>query len=358
MKNGKPVRVWQRGVVMCAIGVCMASPVYAADSGDLGLAHKPPKQQSVQSIYRQQNALFKAGQFILQPGLSYEYSDSNALTLNGFLALGAIFLGQINVSKVTSNIETLSLQASYAPTNDLELSIIAPYLARQSTYESVGVNGSSLQASEQNVTNKGEIGDVSAGLYYQLTGESGGTAVIWNVVVKAPTGQGPYGIPIATQAQNNNLSYPVTLPTGNGVWSVSTGFSAIKAVNPVILFGSLSYTYNIPRNFANVSTSTTPAPGRVAAGNSVTIGGGTAFALNARVSMTFSFDESFIDSTSIRPAGAPWQTVVGSSENAAVLNVGLSYAKSRSVTVVTNLGIGVTKDAPNVDLSITVPTTF
>lgn len=358
MRDGKPVCAWWRGVAVLAMAGCMISPAYAADGGDIGLAHKPHKQQSVQSVYRQQNALFKAGQFILQPGLSYEYSDSNALTLNGFLALGAIFLGQINVSKVTSNIETLSLQASYAPTDDLEFSVIAPYLARQSTYESVGVNGSSLQASEQSVTNKGEIGDVSAGLYYQLMGASGGPAVIWNMIVKAPTGLGPYGIPIATQPQNNNLSYPVSLPTGNGVWSLSTGLSTIKAINPVILFGSLSYTYNIPRNFANVSTTTTAEPGRVAPGNAVTIGGGTAFALNARISMTFSFDESFIGSTRIRPAGAPWQTVVGSSENAAVLNVGLSYAKSRSVTIVTNLGIGVTKDAPNVDLSVTVPTTF
>lgn len=351
---GFTVRV---GLGLVSVWVFSALPAYAA-TGDLGLAHRPHKLRSVQSVYRQQNALFKAGQFILQPGLSYEYSDSNALTLNGFLALGAIFLGQINVSKVTSNIETVSLQASYDPTNDLEFSVTAPYLARQSTYESVGVNGSSLEASQQSVNNKGELGDVSAGLYYQLSGVNGGAAVIWNVTAKAPTGQGPYGIPIATQAQNNNLSYPMSLPTGNGVWSVSTGFSAIKAVNPVILFGSVSYTYNIPRNFANISTTTTAVPGRVAPGNSFTLGGGTAFALNARVSMTFSFDESFISSTSIRPSGAPWQGVVGSSENAAVLNVGFSYAESKSITVVTNLGVGVTKDAPNVDLSLTVPTTF
>ena len=341
--------------------VCACTPqAWAAtsSSGPLDVQHKPKAQESVQAVYRQQNALFKAGQWILQPGVSYAYSDSNALTLNGFLALGAIFLGQINVSKVQSNIETLSLQTSYAPTNDLELSVTVPYLARQSTYVSVGVNSSSLQASQQDVTNKGQIGDASAALYYQISGTSGGAATIWNLTAKAPTGRGPYGIPVVTQAQNNNLSYPESLPTGNGVWSVSTGLSFIKPVSPAILFGSVSYTYNIPRSFGNISSTTTPQPGQVAGGNSVSFGGGTAFALNRRVSLTLSMAETFITETRIKPAGGAWQAVVGSSGNAAVLNLGMSYADSRRVTVVTNVAVGLTKDAPNIDLSVTVPTTF
>ena len=342
------------------VALIAAQPAWAASStqGALGVQHKPKTQESVQAVYRQQNALFKAGQLILQPGVSYAYSDSNALTLNGFLALGAIFLGQINVSKVQSNIETLSLQSSYAPTDDLELSLTVPYLARQSTYESVGVNSSSLQASQQDVANKGQIGDVSAALYYQLSGTQGGAAAIWNLTAKAPTGRSPYGIAVVTQPQNNNLSYPESLPTGNGVWSVSTGLSFIKPASPAILFGSVSYTYNIPNSFGNISSTTTPQPGEVAGGNAFSFGGGTAFALNRRVSLTLSMNETFITETSIKPRGGPWQAVVGSNGNAAVLNLGMSYADSRRVTVVTNLAIGLTKDAPNINLSVTVPTTF
>ncbi|HUW98233.1 MAG TPA: hypothetical protein VMV40_05235 [Acidiferrobacter sp.] len=339
--------------------VALSTQAHADTSqDDVGLQHKPQTQESVQAVYRQQNALFKAGQIILQPGISYAYSDSNALALNGFLALGAIFLGQINVSKVTSNIETLSLQASYAPTDNTELSITLPYLARQSTYESVGVNNSSLQASDQSVTNKGQMGDVSAALYYQFSGDPGTAAVIWNLTAKAPTGRSPYGIPVITQTQNNNLSYPSELPTGNGVWSVSTGLSIIKSVSPAILFGSINYTYNIPRGLDNISSTTTAQPGEVAPGNSVIIGGGTAFALNQRISLTLSMSDTFVASTSIEPQGSGWQTVVGSSGNAGVLNLGLTYARSRRVTIVTNLGVGLTKDAPNMQLSFTMPTSF
>lgn len=342
------------------VAFVVTQPAWASASaqGALGVQHKPKAQESVQAVYRQQNALFKAGQLILQPGVSYAYSDSNSLTLNGFLALGAIFLGQINVSKVQSNIETLSLQASYAPSDDFELSLSVPYLARQSTYESVGAGSSSLQASQQDVQNKGEIGDASASLYCQLSGSQGGSATVWNLTAKAPTGRSPYGIPVITQPQNNNLSYPESLPTGNGLWSISTGLSFIKPASPAILFGSLSYTYNLPRGFSNIASTSTPQPGQVAGGNSFSLGGGTAFALNRRVSLTLSVDETFIAATRIKPQGGPWQPVVGSSGNAAVLNLGMSYADSRSVTVVTNLGVGLTKDAPNIDFSVTMPTTF
>ena len=90
----------------------------------------------------------------------------------------------------------------------------------------------------------------------------------------------------------------------------------------------------------------------------MSFGGGTAFALNRRVSLTLSMAETLIAETRIKPAGGPWQAVVGSSGNAAVLNLGMSYADSRRVTIVTNVAVGLTKDAPNIDLSVTVPTTF
>jgi hypothetical protein len=88
------------------------------------------------------------------------------------------------------------------------------------------------------------------------------------------------------------------------------------------------------------------------------LGGGTAFALNRRISLTFSFDETFINATRIQPISSSWQTVVGSNENAAVLNIGVSYAESEEATIVTNLGLGFTRDAPNVDLSFSVPISF
>ena len=63
--------------------VCAGTPqAWAGTSppGPLDVQHKPGAQESVQAVYRQQNALFKAGQWILQPGVSYAYSVNNRPT--------------------------------------------------------------------------------------------------------------------------------------------------------------------------------------------------------------------------------------------------------------------------------------
>lgn len=340
-------------LVLCA--VLSAAPLCARAA----VGSKPPEEGSVASVYQQQNALFVPGQFTLEPGFTYAYSDSNALTLNGFLALGAIFLGNINVSKVTSNIETFSLQATYSPTDRLQLGVAVPYLMRQSTYESVGVQGSTTQASEQTVRNGGQIGDIAMLLNYELIGQGHAyPAIIWNNQLKAPTGRSPYGIQLQTQPQNNNLSFPSSLATGSGVWSYTTGLSFIQTTSPAILFGSLSYTYNFERHVPNINSQPPSAGGDVLAGNLIGIGFGTAFAVNDRMSLTFAYNDAISQETRLRPDGGAWQNVVGSNANAAALALGVSYALNSHTTFVTNVMVGLTKDAPNLQVSLKVPYAF
>jgi len=320
---------------------------------------KPPQEGSVASIYQQQNALFVPGQFTIEPGITYAYSDSNALTLNGFLALGSIFLGNINVSKITSNIETFSLDGTYSPTGNFQIGVDVPYLLRQSTYESIGAQNSTAQASEQDVSNSGQIGDVSLLLNYEFLGEGEDhPALIWNNQIKGPTGRSPYGIQILTQPQNNNLNYPAALATGNGVWSYTTGLSFIQTTSPAILFGNISYTYNFRRHINNINSQPPSAPGDVSAGNIFGFGFGTAFAINDKMSMTFGYNEKIAQETRLRPDGGSWQNIVGSNSNAAALALGMSYAMNSSTTFVTNVAIGLTRDAPNFQISFKVPYAF
>ena len=49
---------------------------------------------------------------------------------------------------------------------------------------------------------------------------------------------------------------------------------------------------------------------------------------------------------------------MGSDANAATFTVGLTYGLSEHTTMVTNLGIGLTRDAPNVVLSMKFPYSF
>jgi hypothetical protein len=57
----------------------------------------------------------------------------------------------------------------------------------------------------------------------------------------------------------------------------------------------------------------------------------------------------------LRTFGAPWQKIMGTSLNAGMLQIGTSYTTSDRRAWVTQLGIGVTQDAPNVQLNLQLP---
>jgi hypothetical protein len=147
-----------------------------------------------------------------------------------------------------------------------------------------------------------------------------------------------------------------SLPTGAGVWGVSAGASIIKTVDPAILFAGATVFYNIQRHFPDISPyQGTTTPGTIAPGSALSVNFGTAFSLNDRMSATFGFQDTIVGSERLRSDNGPWQTVGGSSVNAAVFNIGTTYAVNRHTSWQAMLGIGVTRDAPSFQLSMRFP---
>jgi hypothetical protein len=60
----------------------------------------------------------------------------------------------------------------------------------------------------------------------------------------------------------------------------------------------------------------------------------------------------------VRPAGEGWQNIIGSDGNAATLNLGLAHALSKKSSMVFNLGMGLTPDAPDMTVGLKFPYTF
>lgn len=347
------------GVVMAAQTDAASQPAPSKPE----VQTKPTASQSAQAVYQEQNALFRPS-LTIEPSLTYSYTNRNQLTLNGFLALDAIFLGNISVDRVKSHILTFDLAASYGFSPNLQVSFDAPFLYRYTLYESTGQNSSASQSSEGGAflnDPRFQLGDVSMGVYYKFLHESVTMpAMVWNIQVKAPTGTSPYGIKtIQPQTSNSSLNYPASLPSGSGVWAVSIGFSAVKTMDPAILFGSLGYTYNVPRHFADLSTQPGQTqPGRVKLGDSVQYGMGIAFALNETTSMSFGFSQRFVMTSRIRYDNQGWQNVVGSEANASMLTIGTTHALNEQSSMIVNLGMGLTADAPDVQVSVKFPYQF
>ncbi|WP_415842693.1 hypothetical protein, partial [Pseudomonas reidholzensis] len=316
--------------------------------------------QSVSNLYDEASGFFGGGKFSVETGITYTHYDTRALTLNGFLALDSIFLGQINLDRIKADNWTLDLTARYNLDQRWQFDINVPVVYRESTYSSGGAGGAGPVTSDATVTRDPTIGDVNFGVAYKFLDESENWPdSVVTLRVKAPTGKDPYGIKLIEDPTNDNLAVPESLPTGNGVWSITPGISLVKTFDPAVLFGSLSYTYNLEDSFSDISAAEgSKVPGDVKLGNSWQIGAGIAFALNEKMSMSFSVTDQFATKSKIRPDGGDWQKLSNSDYNAANFNVGLTLAATDNLTIVPNLSIGLTDDAPDFTFSLKFPYYF
>ncbi|MGF6391162.1 hypothetical protein [Pseudomonas plecoglossicida] len=340
--------------------VASGAPGTSGSSYGQSLKEDSEPAQSVSNLYDEASGFFGGGKFSVETGLTYTHYDTRALTLNGFLALDSIFLGNINIDRIKADNWTLDLTARYNVDQRWQFDINVPIVYRESTYSSGGAGGAAGVSSDGTVTRDPMIGDVNMGIAYKFLDESEDWPdAVATLRVKAPTGKDPYGIKLIQDTANDNLAIPEDLPTGNGVWAITPGISLVKTFDPAVLFGSLSYTYNMEDSFSDISpTVNTKVPGDVKLGDSWQIGGGIAFALNEKMSMSFSVTDQFARKSKIKPDGSDWQSISNSDYNAANFNIGMTFAASNNLTIVPNLAIGLTDDSPDFSFSLKFPYYF
>jgi len=318
-----------------------------------------PASNSAEAVYREQHVLFDR-KFTIEPGITYSHSDRRDLFLNGFLALDAIFLGNISLDRIKADTWTFDLTGRYSMSDRLQFDINVPYLYRDTSFSTAGADNSTSQLAQGDVSN-GDFGDVSFGAFYRLFREQGSRPdTVLSLRLKTPTGKDPYGIKfVSTPDSGGNLTLPTELPTGNGVWSLTPGVSFIKTTDPAILFANFSYTYNFEQDFSDISTdANTRTSADVDLGDSFALGAGFAFALNEKMSVSMSYSHRITRETTIKQKGFAEQDVNGSDASAGLLNFGVSYSLGDNLTMTGNVGIGITPDAPDVSVGFRFPYNF
>ena len=349
------------GAAPASAGVRNAEAGYAGTAAQAQQAQER-EARSVEDVKEQQQALFKGG-FTIENGISYNRYDRKQLSLNGFLALDAIFLGNIAIENVESDTLTHELGVRWGVSPRLTLNASVPAIARKTVYQKGGAGGSAA-AIAQETTNGVGVGDVSLGMNYKLFGEHGWRPDgVLNVSITAPTGREPYGIPWRILERDDDdfirFAVPEEQPTGNGLWQASVGMSFVKTTDPAIIFANIGYARAFARSFDDLDNSPdTVNPGKVRLGDAYYFGTGVAFAFNERTSFSMSVSARLAARARLRYEGSAWTKVIGSDATAAMFNLGVTHALSRRVTVVGVLGIGLTPDAPDFSLGIKVPYGF
>jgi hypothetical protein len=321
-------------------------------------------KRSIDDFLQQEHVAFDR-QFVIEGGVTYSRYDRNQLALNGFLALDAIFLGNISVDKVASDTLTYSLAARYSLTPRWNVGVSIPFLQRQITYQKGGAGGSAASYAELSQGSSVTPGDTTMNLSYRLLPETDSRPdIVLTGSVIAPTARAPYGISWETinagkDASGNSFvqfSVPTKQATGNGLWGYGVSLSMVKTMDPALVFANFGYTGYLSRHFRDIGIDpSVQNPGRVKLGESFSYALGLAFALNDRTSLSVAVSDQISRQAKIKYDGQSWQSLIGSNANAATFNLGMTYALNKKTTLVTTLGVGLTPDAPDFTLGIKIP---
>ena len=331
---------------------------YASTAAEAEEARKDIPR-SVADVKQATRTLFDQ-RLVIENGLTYNRYDRKQLTLNGFLALDAIFLGNIAIENVESDTLNYNLAARWGVTPRLTLNLDVPYVARKTVYQKGGAGGAAGSIAQEETTGSG-IGDTTFSANFLMLPETPGRPeTVFNFGLTAPTGQEPYGIPWIVLERDDDqfirFAVPEEQPTGNGAWQTSIGVSAVKTSDPAILYGNIGYTYSFESSYDDIDNNpATVNPGDVKLGDSFYFGAGVAFAFNERTSFSMSLSNRLSARTKTRYDGQPWAKVIGSDANSALFNLGVTYALNDHATMVGLLGIGLTPDAPDFTLGFRVP---
>lgn len=177
------------------------------------------------------------------------------------------------------------------------------------------------------------LGDVDVELSHQFLVEKGSLpALIGAVSWRFPTGKDPF------------RSQVTSIASGGGTHQVTARLTALKSIDPLVLFTTLSYSANLSRE---------ESFGRVHPGNAVAWQLGGLLAVSPDTSLNVGFAQQFKLRTSVDR-----MPINGSDGVAAVVQVGVDQVLSARTLLDVSLGLGVTRDAPDYQLLFSVPFRF
>lgn len=325
----------------------------------------PPQAEAqpaapVATLFEQPGILTPRKQLVLEPALQYTYASSNRVALVGYTIIPALLIGLVDVREVKRNTLTGSLTARYGLTNRTEVEVKVPYVYRSDATISREYGLGSSSDRVFNTSGK-DLGDIELAARYQLN--EGGVDkpyFVGSLRLKSRTGTDPFQVVTDCVTRCVDMSsgtgLPLALPTGSGFYSLQPSLTWLLPTDPAVFFGGISYTHNFKRN--NVSRRVLNGEmeyiGKIAPGDVIGLNFGMGLALNERASFSMG-----VELNSLGRAKQNSEVIRGSVRTQlASLLMGYSYRYSPKTTFNLTVGAGLTRDTPDLSLSIRIPYSF
>ncbi len=326
-------------------GVQTEAPVVEQPVGQAPTQASAPAQ-AVAPIMEQPGVLTPRGKLVLEPSLQFSYSSNYQVGLVGYTIVPAVVIGLIDIQTVNSNTFVAALTGRYGLTNRLELDAKIPYVYRNQSTEARPYGVPNGVESLFNASGRG-IGDVELGARYQFNeGGPNEPYYIGGLNFKTRTGKDPFSVPY-TVLSGSNAALQASLPTGSGFYSIQPSLTAIYPSDPAVFFGGINYLWNFKRNVGN-------GWGEIDPGNAYGFNFGMGMSLNDKTSFSIGYEH-----TVVAPIQQNGQDMLGSlTSELGTLLFGYAYQLNPTTNINLTLGVGVTRYAPDVQVTLRVPMTF
>lgn len=326
-----------RWVVPCCflfVSILSSTATWAEDKTSVDKAREAlTKQEGDSDSAKQLEEVFQAAEknySLLKKGkqsMSYSFDYSYFGDQRFDIQIVNNSVKNLDVTPAATHTFTNSFSYDYGLLNNLTISARVPLSSKFDT---------------QDELSNTDLGDISFTLRWQpLAYVPGKPSITMFSSFKTKTGSSPYEIDVNRQ-----------LSSGSGYYSVSGGLSTSKVIDPVVLFGSLSMTYNFEQEDLNqvrgarVLTSVEP-------GISLSLSGGYSYSLSYDTSLSASVQISYSDETSLKfndGSAAKAQDQISS-----LINFSLGNRISEKTIINTNVGFGLTEDSPDVLIGFSLP---
>jgi len=256
--------------------------------------------------------------------------------------LPAVFVGTIETGSVDRTILEPSLTTRLGLFDWLQLEAIFPWRYSNERHS---------LTNEEITIDDTAFGDIEAGLSAQLMKEKGPwPALVGAVRVRTTTGQDLF-----------DIDSPDELPTGSGFWGVRGILSAIKVRDPIVIFGNIGYTYNIPRT----GDFGFPQPAEdveIDPGDTIEWGLGFAYAISPEISLNMQYVHRLSVRSDMKDSGTlPEEQegkLPGTYQNVPELKLGTVWNFKKNRFIDFSVSIGLSEDAPDVTVQIGMPFRF
>ncbi|NML59704.1 acetate kinase [Massilia sp. RP-1-19] len=342
-----------------------APPAVAAAVAQKEQVGEPPRKDGrppeVAPLFEQPGILTQRGKYILEPSIQFGYSSNNRVALVGYTIIPALLIGLIDVREVKRNTLTGSLAFRTGLSNRLEVEARVPYVYRSdSTVSRELFTGTAVERVFE--TSGRNVGDAEFAARYQLNnGGADKPYYVGGLRIKSRTGKDPFEVitDCNTRCVGPNATgtgLPLDLPTGSGFYSMQPSLTWLFPSDPAVFFGTVSYTHNFKRS--NVSRTVLGGEkellGELKPGGVIGFNFGMGLALNDKASVSIGYDHSSVGRMKQNDITVPGsvRTQLGT------LLIAYSYRLNNKRSLNVSVGAGVTRDTPDVSLTLRMPTTF